>query len=244
MELKICHLYPDVLNQSGDAGNVSCFVKRLEQRGITAHVSKLPIGEQRSLRGFDLVFIGGGQQLGQTEMLEDLRRGREKDIRAAVEEGVVFLAIGGGLEMLGRYTEDLEGKRTDFVGVVDMYTVENAQRLTGDYLFNCEELPGVTVVAFSNHSGRTYLGKNVRPLGTVIKGQGNNGEDGTEGLRYKNVFGSYGHGPLLPKNPELCDLILKTALERKYGSVSLSPLDDSMESMARETIYQRLGGGK
>lgn len=244
MELKICHLYPDVLNQSGDAGNVSCFVKRLEERGITAHVTKLPVGEKRSLNGFDLVFIGGGQQLGQQELLEDLSRGRAADIRSAVEEGIIFLAIGGGLEMLGRYTQDTDGKRTEFVGAVDMYTVEHAQRLTGDYLFECEELPGVTIVAFSNHSGRTYLGEGVKPLGKIISGHGNNGEDGTEGLRYRNIFGSYGHGPLLPKNPELCDLILKTALERKYGSVELKALDDSMENAARETIYKRLGGGK
>ena len=229
MELKICHLYPDVLNQSGDAGNVSCFVKRLEERGITAHVTKLPVGEKRSLNGFDLVFIGGGQQLGQQELLEDLSRGRAADIRSAIEEGIVFLAIGGGLEMLGRYTQDTDGKRTEFVGAVDMYTVE---------------LPGVTIVAFSNHSGRTYLGEGVKPLGKIISGHGNNGEDGTEGLRYRNIFGSYGHGPLLPKNPELCDLILKTALERKYGSVELKSLDDSMENAARETIYKRLGGGK
>lgn len=244
MELKICHLYPELLNQSGDAGNVSCFVKRLEQRGITAHVSKFPVGEKRSLRDFDLVFIGGGQQLGQQELLEDLKRGRAADIRSAIEEGLVFLAIGGGLEMLGRYTQDTDGKRTEFVGAVDMHTVEYAQRLTGDYLFQCDELPGVNIVAFSNHSGRTYLGEGVKPLGKILNGHGNNGEDGTEGLRYKNVFGSYGHGPLLPKNPELCDLILKTALERRYGSVKLQPLDDSMESAARETIYKRLGGGK
>ena len=244
MELKICHLYPDVLNHSGDAGNVSCFVKRLEQRGIAAHVTKLPVGEKRSLKGFDLVFIGGGQQLGQQELLEDLNRGRAADIRSAIEEGIVFLAIGGGLEMLGRYTVDVDGKRSDFVAAVDMYTVENTQRLTGDYLFQCDERPGVSSVAFSNHSGRTDLGEGVKPLGRIISGHGNNGEDGTEGLRYKNVFGSYGHGPLLPKNPELCDLILKTALERKYGSAELITLDDSMENAARETIYNRLSGGK
>lgn len=240
MELRICHLYPDVLNHSGDAGNISCMKLRLEKRGVDVSVSKLPIGQRQSLLDFDLVFIGGGQQLGQQALAEDLRRGRAEDIRAAVEAGTVFLAIGGGMEMLGKYTEDTDGGRCEFVGAVDMYTVEKTERLTGNYSFNVEGIG--TVVAFENHSGRSYLGQGVEPLGRVEHGCGNNGKDGSEGLRYKNVFGSYGHGPLLPKNPELCDLILKTALERKYGPVELAILDDSMEKQAREQMLRRLGG--
>lgn len=238
MELKICHLYPDVLNQSGDAGNISCMQKRLEWRGIAVSVTKLPLGEMRSVRNFDLVFIGGGQQTGQQALLEDLHRGRAGDIRAAVEEGVVFLAIDSGMELLGKYSQDREGRRTKLVGAVDMYTLDGAERFTGDYSFDCEGCG--TVLAFENHSGRLYLGEGAEPLGRVISGRGNNGEDGTEGLRCKNVFGSYGHGPLLPKNPALCDMILKTALERKYGAVELKPLDDSLEGLARETINKRL----
>lgn len=240
MELKICHLYPDVLNQSGDAGNVSCLVMRLEKRGIAARVEKFPIGEKKSLKGFDLVFIGGGQQLGQQAMLEDLRGGRGGDIRAAVEEGIVFLAIDGGMELLGRCSEAADGRRTELVGAVDMFTREHSDRFTGDYMFESDGAG--LVVAFENHSGRLYLGQGVKPLGRIKSGHGNNGEDGGEGLRYKNVFGSYGHGPLLPKNPALCDLILKTALERKYGSVELKALDDSMEEQAHEAICKRLRG--
>jgi CobQ-like glutamine amidotransferase family enzyme len=240
MELRICHLYPDVLNQSGDAGNLSCMKLRLEKRGVDVSIAKLPIGEKDSLLGYDLVFIGGGQQLGQQAMIDDLRAGRAEDIRAAVEAGLVFLTIGGGMGLLGHYTEDTEGKRTDFVGAVDMYTVEHNARITGNYSFDVENIG--TVVAFENHSGYTYLGDGVQPLGRIVNGRGNNGRDGTEGLRYKNVFGSYGHGPLLPKNPELCDCILKTALERKYGKAELCPLDDSMEKRAREEMLRRLGG--
>lgn len=240
MELRICHLYPDVLNQSGDAGNISCMKLRLEMRGIDVSLVKMPIGTKDSLLDFDLVFIGGGQQLGQQALLDDLRRGRAEDIRTAVEAGVVFLTIGGGMEMLGRYTEDTAGQRSVFVDAVDMYTVERSDRITGNYMFSCEGVG--SVVAFENHSGRTYLGSGVKPLGIVEAGSGNNGEDGTEGLRYKNVFGSYGHGPLLPKNPELCDLILKTALERKYGTVELAILDDSMEKQAHTEMMRRLGG--
>ena len=240
MELKICHLYPDVLNQSGDAGNISCMKLRLEKRGVDVSVKKLPIGERESLLGYDLVFIGGGQQLGQQAMLEDLRRGRAEDIRVAVEAGITFLAIGGGMELLGKYTEDAEGRRTEFVGALDMHTVEHSERITGNYSFYVEGIG--SVVAFENHSGYTYLGEGLTPLGRIEQGRGNNGEDGSEGLRYKNVFGSYGHGPLLPKNPELCDLILKTALERRYGEVSLTALDDSMENNARSVMLGRLGG--
>ena len=107
-------------------------------------------------------------------------------------------------------------------------------------MFTVEDIG--TVVAFENHSGRTWLGEGVEPLGKIEAGRGNNGKDGGEGLRYKNVFGSYGHGPLLPKNPQLCDLILKTALERKYGEVQLEELDDGMENNARDVMLRRLGG--
>ena len=240
MELRICHLYPDVLNQSGDAGNISCMKLRLEKRGIDVSVKKLPVAQHESLMDYDLVFIGGGQQLGQQAMIKDLHSGRAGDIRAAVEAGVVFLTVGGGMELMGNYTEDADGKRTDFVGAVDMYTVEKDARILGDYSFYVEGVG--SVVAFENHSGCTYLGEGVSPLGRVEHGRGNNGQDGGEGIRYKNVFGSYGHGPLLPKNPQLCDLILKTALERKYGEVQLEELDDGMENNARDVMLRRLGG--
>ena len=113
--------------------------------------------------------------------------------------------------------------------------------MVGDFCFRLDDIDGgETVVGFENHSGKTYLGDSVRPLGTVLSGNGNNGEDGTEGARYKNVFASYSHGPLLPKNPKLCDLILKTALERKYADVSLSALDDEFENRAFDYMKNRL----
>ncbi len=242
MEIKICHLYPDVLNQSGDAGNVSCMQRRLSARGIDVHVTKLGIGEQRSLSGFDIVFIGGGQEQGQDAMIQDLVRGRGEDIRAAVEQGIVFLAVGTGMEILGEYRESMDGQRTELVGAVDMHTIDEKQRFTGDYMFRCEGIG--TVVAFENHSGRLHLGQGISPLGEIVAGHGNNGQDGSEGVRYKNVFGSYGHGPLLPKNPALCDAILAAAIERKYGPVQLFALDDSMEQAAHEAMVTRLGGGR
>ena len=241
MELKICHMYPDVLNLYGDRGNVICMLKRLEWRGIEASVTKLPIGDSRSLAGFDLVFIGGGQDFEQQVLLSDLHRGKDKEIKAAIEDGVTFLTICGGYQMLGSYYETFDGKRCDFIGALDLYTKGSVKRMIGNYKFRCSpSAGGSVVVGFENHSGKTWLGSGLEPLGKVLSGYGNNGEDGSEGAHYKNVFGTYSHGPLLPKNPELCDLILKTALERKYGSAELLPLDDSFELLAHDEMCAKL----
>ena len=243
MELKICHLYPDVLNLYGDGGNIICLRKRLQWRGITSSVTRLPIGETAHLSEFDLVFIGGGQDFEQEVLLEDLHRGKDNEICAAIEDGVAFLAICGGYQMLGNYYETYDGKRCDFVGALDLCTIGSQKRMIGNYVFTCgEESGGCTVVGFENHSGKTRLGASVQPLGSVLKGFGNNGEDKTEGARYRNVFGSYSHGPILPKNPVFCDFLLKTALERKYGTCELAPLDDEAETLAHNAMVTRLLG--
>ena len=242
MELKIAHLYPDVLNLYGDGGNIISLTRRLRWRGIECELVDMPIGSTTSLSGCDLVFIGGGQDFEQQVLLEDLHRGRDAEIRAAIEDGLTFLTIGGGYQMLGQYYETYDGKRCDFIGAVDLVTVGSQQRMIGNYAFRCgEDAGGSVVVGFENHSGKTRLGSGVRPLGTVLAGFGNNGEDGTEGVHYKNVFGTYSHGPLLPKNPAFCDLLLATALERKYGKSELAPLDDRMELAAHDEMCARLG---
>ena len=242
MELKICHLYPDVLNLYGDGGNIICMKRRLQRRGIDAAVTKMPIGSTQSLAGFDLVFIGGGQDFEQQVLLEDLHRGRGKEIKAAIDDGVTFLTICGGYQMLGSYYETHDGQRCDFIGALDLCTIGADKRMIGNYKFKCADvLGGSIVVGFANHSGKTQLGPSVKPLGTIISGFGNNGEDKTEGAHYKNVFGTYCHGPMLPKNPEFCDMLLATALERKYGYIDLAPLDDAFEHQAHEEISARLG---
>ena len=241
MELNICHMYPDVLNLYGDRGDILCMQKRLSWRGIGTKITRLPIGESAMLHNFDLIFIGGGQDFEQQVLLEDLHRGKDAEIRAAIEDGIPFLTICGGYQMLGSYYETFDGKRCDFIGALDLYTLGSKQRMIGNYSFRCEEASGGSVVVgFENHSGRTWLGSSVKPLGHILSGHGNNGEDKTEGARYKNVFGTYSHGPLLPKNPELCDFLLLIALERKYGSASLAPLDDSVEKGAHDEMLARL----
>ena len=244
MELKICHLYPDVLNLYGDRGNILCMRRRLEWRGIGVSVEEAGVGDAAHLSDSDLIFIGGGQDFEQEVLLGDLHRGKDKALCAAIEDGVTVLAICGGYQMLGAYYETWDGVRCDFLGALDLYTVGAKERMIGNYMFTCtENSGGSTVVGFENHSGRTRLGSGVEPLGTMLSGFGNNGEDGTEGARYKNVFATYSHGPLLPKNPALCDFILQTALARKYGSCELAPLNDDAETLAHDEMVRRLQKG-
>lgn len=239
--LNICHLYPEVLNLYGDRGNIRCMQQRLRWRGIPSEVTSLRIGEKADFTKFDLFFIGGGQDFEQEVLLEDLHSGKDREILAAIEDGKTFLTICGGYQMMGHYYETHDGVRNEFLGAVDFYTVGGDVRMIGNYAFALgEESGGSTIVGFENHSGRTYLGDGVRPLGTVIKGYGNNGKDGTEGVRYRNLFGSYSHGPVLPKNPKFCDLLLTTALERKYGKWDLAPLDDSVEEEAHDAVLDRV----
>ena len=241
MELKICHMYPDVLNLYGDTGNILCMKKRLQWRGIDALVEAKPIGSKLELAGFDLVFIGGGQDFEQEVLLDDLHRGKTDELRAAVEDGIVLLAVCGGYQMLGSYYETYDGKRCDFTGLLDLYTVGGVKRMIGNYIFQCtDSAGGSTIVGFENHSGRTMLGSGLEPLGKVLAGYGNNGEDGTEGAHYRNVFGTYSHGPVLPKNPEFCDHLLLTALKRKYGSAELVPLNDAEELSAHDEMFAKI----
>lgn len=242
MELKICHLYPDILNLYGDRGNIITMRRRLADRGIAATVDECSIGEALDASQYDIFFIGGGQDFEQEILLRDLAAGKAKEIIAAVEEEKTFLAICGGYQMLGQYYKTWDGHQLDFIGALDLHTVGAKERMIGNYMFRTtDESGGTMVVGFENHSGKTYLGDGVAPLGQMIEGYGNNGEDQTEGARYKNVFATYSHGSLLPKNPILCDFILRTALERKYGApIALAPLDDTLEQNAHRYMENRL----
>lgn len=241
MELKICHLYPDILNLYGDQGNIICMKKRLEWRNIDCSVTEVSIGESAKFTDFDIFFIGGGQDFEQEILLGDLAGGKADEIKAAVADGKTFLTICGGYQMLGSYYKTWDGQMCDFIGAIDYYTVGAKDRMIGNFMYKCgTESGGSTVVGFENHSGKTFLGSGVSPLGTILSGYGNNGEDKTEGVRYNNVFGTYSHGPVLPKNPQLADFILKTALSQKYTSFDFEPLDDTFENNANEYMIKRL----
>ena len=219
--------------------------RRLEDRGIGVTVGECSIGEPLDVSKYDIFFIGGGQDFEQEVLLRDLAAGKGREICRAVEDEKVFLAICGGYQMLGQYYKTWDGTQLDFIGAINIHTIGAKERMIGNYMFRtAPESSGSVVVGFENHSGKTYLGEGVAPLGTMLKGYGNNGEDQTEGARYKNVFATYSHGSLLPKNPVLCDFILQTALTRKYGEApALAPLDDTLEMNAHNYMEQRLSKG-
>jgi lipid II isoglutaminyl synthase (glutamine-hydrolysing) len=241
MEIKICHLYPDLLNLYGDRGNILSLMKRCAWRGIDVSLENISIGDRFDPEFFDIIFLGGGQDFEQEILSNDILNDKASEILNAVENDKTFLCICGGYQMLGSYYVNQQGKEIRFLGAIDIYTLTGSKRMIGNTLYSSNLLQNSQIVGFENHSGRTYLGSRVKPLAKVVKGFGNNGEDGTEGAVYKNVFCSYSHGPLLPKNPALADHIIQTTLKTKYGStVSLDPLDDSIEILARNSVIKAL----
>ena len=238
--IRICHLYNDILNLYGDTGNVVSMKKRLEWRGFGAEVTELSFGKFDTNTRFDIIFIGGGQDFEQGILTEDLFKYKADWLTGQIENDTTVLAICGGYQMLGNYYLTDKGENIEFLGAVDFYTKASSPRMIGNIVYRTELNGGHNVAAFENHSGKTYLGKGVKPLGKVVKGFGNNGEDGTEGARYRNVFATYGHGPLLPKNPAFCDSILLSAL-KTHGVNDLSELDDRIENAALKNALDLYG---
>ena len=246
-EISICHLYPDLLNLYGDRGNIIALKKRCEWRGINVNVSDVSVGDKFDSELYDIVFLGGGQNYEQEIVLKDLMDQKKAETKNAIESDKVFLAICGGFQLLGSHLKTPEGKETQFLDAIDFWTLDSKERMFGNLVFECDflkkdEFDG-RVVGFENHSGKTYLGTNVKPLGTVIKGYGNNGEDGSEGAIYKNVYCSYSHGSLLPRNPKLADHLISLSLKQKYSYfVSLSCLNDHLEVLANQSMINKLMG--
>lgn len=236
MIIRIAHLYPDMLNLYGDRGNIIALTERMKARGIDVITDAVTMGKSFNADDYDILFIGGGQDFEQDVLLSDLKKGKDVQISKAIQNGTVMLAICGGYQMLGKYYKTYDGKMLEYMGALDFYTEGKEERMIGNYAFRTKE--GIEIVGFENHSGRTYLGKGVEPLGKVIKGYGNNGEDSTEGVRYKNTFGTYSHGPVLPKNPDFADLLVSKAIENKYGKTQLAKLDDSLEAKARAQVMK------
>lgn len=236
MIIRIAHLYPDMLNLYGDRGNIIALTERMKARNIEVITDQITMGKSFNADDYDILFVGGGQDFEQDVLLDDLKKGKDLEIKKAIESGKVFLAICGGYQMLGKYYKTYDGKKLEYMGALDFYTEGKEERMIGNYAFKTKE--GIEIVGFENHSGRTYLGKNVEPLGKMIKGYGNNGEDGTEGVRYKNTFGTYSHGPILPKNAQFADLLISKAVENKYGKTQLIPLDDTLELKAQQQVMK------
>lgn len=237
--LKVCHLYPDLLNLYGDRGNVIAFAQRCRWRGLPVEVLEVNVGEQVNFEEIDFLFLGGGSDREQNLMAEDLLK-RKESLKRAIEKGLVVLAICGGYQMLGQYYLTHEGKKIPGLGILDLYTQAGHKRLIGNIAIEAT-IGGETVkvVGFENHSGQTFIGS-LDPLGKVVAGFGNNGRDGLEGVRYKNVFGSYLHGPLLPKNHRLTDSLIGLALERRGLPSELKPLNNEFEEAAVKVMVERL----
>jgi len=233
LELNICHLYPDLLNVYGDIGNILILKYRAEKREIIINISNVSIGDAFSKDDYDIVFFGGGQDYEQSIVSEDLFVKKE-ELKSYIEENGVFLAICGGYQLLGKYYTTADGEKLNGLDILDIYTESGNKRFIGNTVIKNEEM-NETYVGFENHSGRTYIGK-LKPLGRVIKGYGNNGEDGNEGCIYKNTFCTYFHGSLLSKNPELADRLLLNALSRKYATNELIDIDSSLEYKAKNYI--------
>jgi len=229
--LTLGHLYPNHLNIYGDRGNVLALYQRARWRGIVLDVLGLPPGVPVHPEAVDILFMGGGQDAQQIKICDDLHTVKAQGIKASVARGAVMLGICGGYQLMGKYYKPHEGDALPGLELMDAWTVAGHTRFIGNVLIQRPD--GSTLVGFENHSGLTHLGEGVTPLGTVIKGYGNNGADQTEGAVCGNLYGTYLHGSLLPKNPQLADELLLKALKARYGDdVTLPPLDDTMENKA------------
>ncbi len=235
MKVTIGHLYPDLLNLYGDRGNIQCMRKRCEWRGIEAEVREFQITDAIDFNALDIVLLGGGSDREQMLVCERLKA-IQKDFQGYVEDGGVVIAVCGGYQLLGHYYDTDDG-RIEGLSLVDLYTEQGSPRLISNIVIQNDQMEA-PIVGFENHGGRTYINDN-QPLGKVLFGFGNNGEDGQEGVLYKNVIGTYLHGPLLPKNPQISDLLIRRALERKYGKAEMSPLNDAQELEANQYIVER-----
>ncbi|WP_035101104.1 type 1 glutamine amidotransferase [Aneurinibacillus terranovensis] len=234
MQLTIYHFFPKKLNLYADRGNIIALQKRCEWRSIAPQIIEVDSVEEANVMEADIVVIGGGSDREQSLVTEELTK-IQSELKSAIEDGVSCLAVCGGYQFLGDYYQLPDGSKLPGLELLDFYTVSKPARLIGNILLNSETFGNI--VGFENHGGRTY--HSYKPLGEVVKGHGNNGEDGKEGIHYKNLVGTYLHGPLLPKNPQIADYLISNALERKYGNVKLFPLDDQLENTANKLLWER-----
>lgn len=232
--ITICHLYHQNMNIYGDTGNVHTLAYRLRMRGFTPRIVKCEVGEQLP-KEVDIIVAGGGQDSGQLVVEKDLQH-RQKELKAMANDGVVMLTICGTYQLFGHRFVTADQKVIQGISIFDLETQGSEERLIGNIVIKSAY---GELVGFENHSGKTFLAGTQQSLGRVLKGAGNNGQDGEEGAVHKNAFGTYIHGPILPKNPVFADELLKRALARKYGVVELAPLLDREELAAAKIAKSR-----
>jgi CobQ-like glutamine amidotransferase family enzyme len=235
--LRVCALYPDLMNIYADRGNIAVLRARCEWRGLGFELSASGIGERLDASSADLFYMGGGQDRDQAAVARDMVTTKRDALHEAAERDAVVLAVCGGYQLLGHGYE-MGDEVLPGVGLVDLRTVRSpGPRLIGNCAIEADLGTGRRVIAgFENHGGRTHLGSGEKPLGRVLRGHGNNDDDGFEGVLRRNVIGTYLHGPLLPKNVWLADRVIELAL-----GVELAPLDDRLEDAAHESARRAAG---
>ncbi len=235
--LRIGHLYPDAMNIYGDIGNVRTLTQRARWRDIPVEVVGIDAGPA-DLQTCDILFMGGGQDRDQSRIFEDFTKHKRTALANAIDDGAAVLAVCGGYQVLGHAYVDADGTELEGLGLLDLRSSAGHDRWIGNVVVEASEslhLQPQTLVGFENHGGRTYLGSALQPLGRVVVGGGNNGEDGGEGVLAGRVIGTYLHGSLLPKNPALADWLLAAGLAHRDGAADarpLPPLDDAAELAA------------
>ncbi len=242
MKLRLGHLYPEYLNIYADRGNIAVLDRRAAARGHELVVESVTVGTTLAPGAHDLVYVGGGQDREQAMIAPDLASRRD-EVRAAVDGGTALLAVCGGYQLLGRGYRGRDGSWMAGVGLFPHETVAGETRMIGDVLLESAlaEAPGRTIAGFENHAGRTLLDAGASPLGRVVAGYGNDGSSGFEGCRLERALGTYLHGPLLPRNPWLADLLLSWAVAHATGAEPepLPPLDDALEDAAHAVAAAR-----
>lgn len=241
MKLSIAHLFPDLLNIYGDRGNILTITRRCQWRDIQVNIQEIGINDTIDPQEYDFYFIGGGQDQQQITVAKRLKE-IAPQIREAVDSGAVILAICGGYQLLGHYYQPFDGDKLEGISIIDAYTVAGKTRFIGNVTIELDQSLNVTpktLVGFENHSGLTYLGNDINPIGKIVVGNGNNGKDSTEGAVYKHVYGTYLHGSLLPKNPHFADLLITQALSRNYGLITLPEIDNNLELTAHQNAVKR-----
>lgn len=241
MKLKICWMYHDLMDLYGDKGNIQVLKTRCEKRGIEVVVDTCSLNEEKKLADYDLLFIGGGADREQGLLVNDLLKRRD-ELQQAMDTGTFILLICGGYQLFGQYYLDGDGKQIEGLKFFDYYTeaASRNDRCIGNIAVEAE-LDGKKIIAvgFENHGGQT---KGVdKPFARVLKGHGNTYQSQFEGFYNGQVLGTYMHGPLLPKNPEIADFILCKALSKRYEDVKLELLNDMLEHKAKEVMLKRLG---
>lgn len=237
MKIRVGHLYPEYLNIYADRGNIAVLAERARLRGHELDVRGIGLGEPVPASEIDLFYVGGGQDREQALVADDLLA-KAQALSDATENGAAMLAVCGGYQLLGRFYRDVAGNELPGIGLLPLATIAGRKRMIGDVLLDCA-WAGETMAGFENHAGRTILDEDAQPLGRVISGFGNDGSSVAEGCRWKRVYGTYLHGPLLPRNPWFADHILAEALAHAGGPTELAPLADELELQAHTVSAAR-----